>query len=130
MSPFDFINSINGSKKDLMTGSENDTRVEKLYVPLIVNKGLSYFPDTILHSNEMNQFTTLPNKLQYHFFLNSIRPAKRFAKWVKRLDSEDFKAVQAYYRYSNDKTLQALKILTPDQLTIIKKIIEKGGNHD
>lgn len=130
MTPFDFVNSINSpSKKDLMTDSENDELAESSYVPYIVNKTLSYFPETILYANEMNR-AVVDNKLQYHYLLNSIRPAKRFAKWAKSEMTEDVEAVMQYYGYSADKARQALKILTTDDLHYIKQKLERGGNHD
>ena len=82
MKPFDFINSINFTKKNLMRNTDNDELAEKGYVPFITNKTLSYFTDTLLYSNEMNSLHHLDNKLQYEFFLNSIRKKKRFAKWA------------------------------------------------
>ena len=83
MKPFDYINSINFTKKNLMRGTENDELAEKGYVPYITNKTLSYFTDTLLYANEMNRYHFLDNKLQYEFYLNSIRKKKRFAKWAK-----------------------------------------------
>jgi len=35
--------------------------------------------------------------------------------------------VKKYYGYSNDKAIQALKILTAEQLNYIKKRIDVGG---
>ena len=55
MKPFDFINSINFTKKNLMRNTDNDELAEKGYVPFITNKTLSYFTDTLLYSNEMNK---------------------------------------------------------------------------
>jgi len=127
MSPFDFINSITQSKKDLITKSENPDLAEKLYKPFLVNKGLSYFPDTIAYSNEINTKPHLDGKLQYHFLLNSIRSSKRYAKWVKKVESDDFDAVQQYYQYSNDKTVEALALLSSEQISLIKIQLEKGG---
>ena len=125
MNPFDFVNSINSSKKDLM--AEDD--VESAYVPFVVNKALSYFSDTILHANEMNR-AAIDNKLQYHYLLNSVRPAKRFAKWVKRDNVEDIEVVKQFYGYNTEKALQALSILTEDNLHYIKQKLERGGNND
>lgn len=130
MTPFDFINSINSNKKDLMTGSENDSVSESSYVPFVVNKTLSYFPETVLHANEMNIYSSLNNKLQFHYLLNSIRPAKRFAKWVKRENIEDVDVVKEYYGYSTEKAVQALSILTSDNLHYIKQKLQRGGNND
>ena len=33
MNPFDYVNAINYSKKDLMTGTDNDELAEKDYQP-------------------------------------------------------------------------------------------------
>ena len=48
MNPFDYVNSINDIKKNLMVGTENDELAEKDYNAFLVNKSLSYFIDTIL----------------------------------------------------------------------------------
>jgi len=126
MTPFDFINSINQSKNNLIKDSDNKELAEKLYKPYIVNKGLSYFQDTIMFCNEMNRLNHLDNKLQYEFFLNSIRPLRRYAKWVKKVDSDDFDAVQEYYQLNNDKTEQALSLLSREQINLIKLKLQKG----
>lgn len=125
--PFEYLNAINYTKKDLMTGTENDELAEKGYVPFLVNRGLSYFPDTIMYANEMNMHHHIDNKLQFHHLINSIRPRKRFSKWAKRQDSDDFEAVKQYFGYNNAKTEQALSLLTPDQIIKIKKQLITGG---
>lgn len=127
MNPFDFITSISYSKQSLMHGTENDALAEKEYPAYLVNKGLSYFPDTILYANDMNRYASLDNKLQYYYLLNSIRAKKRFAKWAKKEDSNDLDAVKEYYGYSNEKASQALSLLSDQQLSMIKEQLEKGG---
>lgn len=126
--PFDYVNSINFKKKDLMTGSENDELAEKQYVPFIVNKSLSYFPDTILYANKMNVNHHLDNKLQFHYLLNSIRPGKRFSKWVKKQEDNDLETVMEYYGYNRTKAESALALLSPVQLEHIKNRLNKGGS--
>ena len=110
-----------------MQGTENDELAEKNYPAFLVNKGLSYFPDTILYANEMNIHADLDSKLQYTYLLNSIRAKKRFAKWAKKEDSNDLDAVKEYYGYSNEKASQALSLLSDQQLSMIKEQLEKGG---
>jgi hypothetical protein len=127
MNPFDYINSITYSKVNMMAGTENDELAEKSYPAYLVNKGLSYFPDTILYANEMNQYSFVDNKLQYSYLINSIRPLKRFAKWAKKEDSNDLDAVKEYYGYSNEKASQALSLLSVEQLDTIKEQLQKGG---
>jgi hypothetical protein len=130
MNPFDYVNAINFNKKDLMTGTENDELAEKEYVPFLTNRALSQFPDTILYANEMNMSHHLDNKLQFHYLINTIRPKKRFSKWAKRQDSESFAIVKEYFKYNNTKTEQALAILSPDQIKIIKKKLNTGGTNE
>ena len=123
LSPFDFLNSINITKQYLMV----DDIVEKQYVPFMVNRTLSYFPDTVLIANEMNRYHHLDKKLQYDFLINIVRKRKRFTKWMKREKSADVDIVKEFYGYSDEKAHQALEILTPDQLKIIKNKVSKGG---
>lgn len=124
---FDYVSAINFTKKDLMTDTDNDGLAEAGYVPFLTNRSLSYFPDTIMYANEMNMHQHLDNKLQFHYLINSIRPKKRFSKWAKRQDSDDFEAVKEYFKYNNAKTEQALTLLSPDQINIIRKKLNTGG---
>ena len=130
MNPFDFVQSISLTKNDLMTGTENDELAEKGYAPYLVNKALSYFPDTLLYANEVNRLAHVDNKLQYHYLLNSIRAQKRYSKWAKKEDSDDLEVVKEYYGYSNEKAYQALSILSKDQLNHIKEQLEQGGIYE
>ena len=123
MNHFDYLNSINLSKQDIMV----DDICEKAYNSFMVNRGLSYFPDTVVIANEMNKHHQIDNKLQYHFFINMIRKRKRFSKWAKANKESDIDAVKEYYGYSNEKARQALTLLSPDQITIIKNKVSKGG---
>jgi len=104
-----------------------DDDCEKAYNSFMVNRGLSYFPDTINIANEMNRHHQIDNKLQYQFLINMIRKRKRFSKWAKAQKESDIDAVKEYYGYNNEKARQALTLLSPDQITIIKNKVSKGG---
>lgn len=127
MSPFDFINAISQSKKDMMTDTDNDELAEKSYNAYLVNKGLSYFPDTILYANEMNLYSQLDNKPQFAYLLNSIRPRKRFSKWFKNELDEDTKIISEYYQYSIQKAKQVRHLISSEQLNLMKEKLQKGG---
>ena len=126
MTPFDFVKSINSTKKNLMKDTENDTLAEKSYNPWLTNKFLSYFADSIHAANMMNCNHHLDNKLQYSFLINIIRPSKRFAKWVKKEKDGDLEAVAEYYGYNRRAAKAALDILSSEHIKIIKKKIQKG----
>jgi len=123
MNHFDYLNSINLTKQDIMV----DDICEKAYNSFMINRGLSYFPDTVILANEMNRHHQIDNKLQYHFLINMVRKRKRFSKWAKAQKESDIDAVKEYYGYSNEKARQALTLLSPDQITIIKNKVSKGG---
>ena len=121
----DYLNSINLTKKNLL--EDDDPGWEKNYPPFVVNKCMSQHMDTILMANEMNQYPGLDKKLQYDFFINIVRPRKRFSPWGKKQKVKDLDLVKKYYGYSSDKATQALEILTPTQLNYIKDKLNKGG---
>ena len=123
MKLFDFLTAINSSKEQLVV----DDETEKAYPAFMVNRGLSYFPETILIANEMNRNPHIDNKLQFDFFINMIRKRKRFSKWLKPEIESDIEAVKEYYDYSNEKAKQALTLLSPEQIKIIKEKVSKGG---
>lgn len=130
MKPFDYVNSINHNKKNLMVDTDNDRLAESGYVPYLTNKQLSYFADTLLYANKMNTFAHLDNKLQYEYLLNSIRPKKRFSKWVKSEDSNDLEMVKLYFNYSTKKAEQALSVLSSDHLRIIRNKVTGGISNE
>lgn len=123
MNPFDYVNSINDTKQDIMI----DDVTEKSYNSFMVNRSLSYFQDTVGLANVMNQYHHADNKLQYHFLINIIRKRKRFSKWMKPETESDIEVVKQYYGYSNQKARQVLPLLSPEHITIIKQRVSKGG---
>ena len=127
MNPFDFVNSINDSKKNLMVGTENDELAEKGYNPFLINKAFSYFIDTILYANEINQYSHLDNKLQYEYYLNGIPKKKRFSKWAKKSEDNDIQAIIEYYGCNYSRAAEILMIINNNQLDWIKNKLQKGG---
>lgn len=125
--PFDYVNTINTTKKNMMRGSENDELAERGYNPWIVNNALSYFPDTILHSNLMNINHHIPSRPQYEFFLSSLRPKKRFAKWVKEEVNDDLELVMKYFEFNRSNARDVMSLLTVDDINEIRALYEEGG---
>ena len=123
MNPFDYVNAINLTKKDVMV----DDIAEKGYSAFMVNRSLSYFNDTVLMANEMNINHHIDNRLQFDFLLNIVRKKKRFSKFMKPETASDVEVVKEYYGYSNEKAKQALTLLTSDQINELKKKVFKGG---
>ena len=120
----DWLNSINFNKDNLI---KEDPSIAKKYPPFIVNKCLSGHMDSVLFANEMNKNHFLDKDMQYDFLLNSLRKKRRFSPWLKKEKISDLDAVKKYYRYSDEKAQQTLRILTKDQIAYIKKKMDTGG---
>jgi len=124
MNPFDYVNQILYGKKILIVDDES----EKGYAPFLINRSLSYHKDCIAYANEMNSRHHLDKKLQYDFFLNTIRSQKRpFAKWVKSEKSEDIECIKATYGFSDTKAREALRLLSNEQIQQLKEQTDIGG---
>ena len=122
----DYLQAINETKKPLL--DSDDKEWEKKYPPFVINRCLSMFYDTIMHSNEMNGLHFLPKTMQFHYLINSIRKKKRFGgKWISQAKLKDMEVVKEYYGFSNAKAKEALNLLTKDQIESIKNNLNKGG---
>ena len=121
-----FLKSINTTKENVLLDDSNG-KIEEAYNPFIINKTLSYFPDTIMQSNTMNQFFDLDKKLQYEFLLNSIRKKKRFSRWIKSNIEENVDVVKQYYKVGNEKAVEILSLLNDEQISTIKRELSEGG---
>ena len=126
MSPFDYVSSITYTKKDLFDPEQTE-QPGSGYSSFHTLRSLSYFTDCVHVANVMNQYHHLDDKLQYHFLLNIIRKKRRFSKWIKTDPISDIEVVKKYYGYSNTKAKQALSLLSPDQIKIIRQKVDQGG---
>tara|TARA_Y100000780_G_scaffold143062_1_gene129157 strand:+ start:43 stop:438 length:396 start_codon:yes stop_codon:yes gene_type:complete len=122
----DYLKAINETKENLL--DTNDITWEKKYPPYVINRCMSMFYDTVMHSNEMNGLHFLPKRMQFHYFINSIRKKRRFGgKWLSQTKLKDLALVKEYYGYSNSKAKEALNILSKNQIENIKIELIKGG---
>ena len=123
MNPFEYVNAINTSKKDVMV----DDIAEKSYNSFMVNRSLSYFYDTVLLANEMNRYNHIDSRLQFDFLLNTVHKKKRFSKWIKPTEIDDLQAVKQYFGYSNEKAKAVLSVLDNGMIEQIKYKGNQGG---
>ena len=121
----DYLPAINYTKKNLM--DSDDPMWKKKYPAFMVNKILSSFIDTISKANEMNRYHFLDKDMQFQYLLNSIRSKKRYTPFLRSERIEDIECVKEYYGYNMEKAWVALKLLTKEQLKLIKEKLFKGG---
>ena len=119
-SPFIYMNNIANKKyPDSMEG----------YNPFLTNLGFSQRKDTILYANEMNKYSELPEVAQFDFYYYSLPKINYFAKWAKRLKTEETEMIMEYFKVSYKVAKQYEKILQSKQIKQIKEWYEtrKGG---
>jgi hypothetical protein len=111
----DILPSILQTKVDVL---ENETD----YNSFLINRALSYNHDCLFYCNEMNMLPQLDKRLQYDYYINSIRAKKRsHSKWHKPMKENDLESVKLYFGYSDAKAKEALKVLTEEQIEMVKK---------
>jgi len=94
----------------------------------MVNRGLSYFTDTVLLANEMNINHHIDARLQYDFLRFAIRPRKRFSKWAKKEKMNNIEVVKEYYGYSDAKAESIIDLIDEKSLDEMRKRLFKGGS--
>ena len=121
MNPFDVVTTLSHTKKPIIDSSnEND------YNAFMVNRAFSYYPDTIMHAQEMNTNHHLPGMLQHDYYLRALRPKKRFSKWFKKDQDKTVDLVAAYYTCSPRRAREYLRVLTKDQVKQITEVMTNG----
>jgi hypothetical protein len=126
-------NNINSGKELI----DIDTPQEHKYNAWRTNISLSNHRDTLPAANIMNRNYHLSEKMQYHYLFYSIRKQPRYGKKKTDADKELEKQQKAYneiialiqehYKYNIVRAKEAYKILSAEQIDIIRKKQEKGG---
>ena len=120
----DWLNSIYFSKKNLLEEIDKPNH----YPAFIVNRMLSGNIDTALFASELNERFTMDKDMQYKFLLYAVPKRKRFSNYLKKNSLEDLELVKSYYGYNTEKALDALRLLSKEQLDYIREELNTGGN--
>ena len=117
----EYLNAINYTKDDLYADEEAD----KGYVPFVINRCLSYFPDTIMQVNELNVNPNVSKKMQFDYLRNAIRKRKRFSKWLKNTKDDRLESIKLHFGYGDKKALEAMRVLSDEKIDEIHDNISK-----
>ena len=134
---FDIIGNLNGGSRSphLMEDvtAEQTTvaepgSVEKTYSPFMVNRAMSQHADTIMLANMMNQYSSLPVRMQYDFYRSLIRPRKRYGAWAKAAKAQaNIELIMEKYNYNRQKAEEVIDLFSKEDLKQIKDELSKGG---
>ena len=100
---------------------------EKAYQPFLINRALSYHQDSVFLTNEMNVRHGVDNRIQYQFFLNTLRKRQRFSQWQKPYISKKLDTVKEYYQISTREAKDYVELLSDKQLRELKNRMKTGG---
>ncbi len=123
----EILSSINHNKENILR--ERDEREEKQYAPYVINRCLSYFPDTIFLVNSMNCIPNVDKRMHYEFLLTSVRKRKRFSKWLKKEQDIRLDWIKEYYNVSEKKARDYISFLTDEQIEDIKSRTTYGDKN-
>lgn len=115
---FDYVKSINEKTEKLDIDG---------YVPYIINKAFSFMPETLFYADSMNINSHIDAQMQYDFYYYALPKKKRFGKWTKKKVIPDIATIREYYNCSYQKAIEYSKILTDEQIVILKHRMDKGG---
>ena len=123
--PFDFVKSASYDKKDIMV----DDIEEKPYQPFLVNKSLSYHEDCIFLTNEMNTRHSTESRLQYVFFLNTLRRRQVFQMSVP-LYLKETRCNQTVLSVSTRDAKEYASLLSDKQYRELKNRMQLGSRNN
>ena len=118
VNPFDYIKAIN-EKRDI----EHTFN----YNPYPSNIAFSLSLDTVMLAQEMNQYPRLSPRMQFDFMNGAVRKGKRYNKWHKEEEIPHLEAVTKYFGYSKRKAIEALEVLTQENIRDIIQSQDIGG---
>jgi len=118
-----FLQDITMRKDNILRQDEEAASDLSMF---ILNRALSMYVDTVLYANEMNRMSHLDKQMAYDFYVHAIRKGKRYG-WAKKESDQDLQLVMEYFKYSEQKALDVMRLLTPEDIAQIKKEMDKGG---
>ena len=119
LTPFDYVEAI--YTKQTIGSSAG-------FSPFLCMWSLSNNLDTCLLGNEMNIHPNLPPEAQYDFLYGTVRKGKRYGRWHKSEEHPHLELVMNHFKYSKQKALEALSVLTQSDIRAIIEMSDKGGS--
>jgi hypothetical protein len=106
---------------------DEDPDLVKDYKPYVINKYFSFHYDSIGATNEMNLKPFLDHRMQFDYFINTLRKRKRSLVWIVDSEGEDISLIKEYYNVSLSKAKDIYKLIDIDMMGVIRKRLDKGG---
>jgi len=117
----DFLKSINFDKNNLVV---DGTELEN-YSAFLINRTMSYFPDTLGLAGQITKFGhSIPKEIHYLFWLESAKKRKRFTKWHKAPKQKNIEMIVKLYKVNSRRAAEYLGCMTEAQIKELSLIYE------
>lgn len=113
-----FLKSINYDKNYLIENEEDMSS----YVPFLINRSMSYFPDTLWYAVEIAKYGGCTNSLHYIYWLESVKKRKRFSKWYKPKKENMIEIIQKIYKVNRFKATEYMACMNENQLKHVENV--------
>lgn len=124
VSPFDFVEAVSFTKEDIIRDGDAE---ERDYNAFIINRSLSYFPNSVFDAQEMNREYMLDPIMQFDYLRLSLRKRKRMSPWAKKINTDDINTVSQAFNMNINKSREALRALSDQELIDIRSSLNRGG---
>lgn len=119
----EILKSLNQTKNEDLIDDFNAND----YVPFIINRAFSFYPDTVMFANDLNRFSNIDRIMQYKYYCSGLKKKSRYSPWLKASKIENLELISDYYQVSRREAKELLNFLTTDDIEQINKALNKGG---
>jgi hypothetical protein len=117
--------SLTSDKENLLDLNPEE---EKHYPAFMVNRAFSMGLETFMRAAIINQLGRLDNRLQYDYWFYGLPQKRVWNRWIKSSkESKGFQAVQKFFDYSDQKTLEVMRLLTDEEVADIIRQMNPGS---
>ena len=119
-----FFGAISASK-DLEQFTQGE--IDKDYKPYVVNRMVAGYKELVMFADELNIRPNIAKIDQMELYKLLIPKSKRRALWSNPRKNEDREVVMNYYNISQDKAAPYMRILSRDQIQVLRERLNNGG---
>lgn len=96
------------------------------YDPFLTNRAFSLDQETVMLAAHMNERWWISKEMQIAFYLNTVRPRRRWSKWPKALTDERIDIIARYYGMSQREARIHSPLITDEQIEQMRTVLGEG----
>lgn len=97
------------------------------YEPFMINRAFSLTEDTVMAASLINERPQLDKDMQAVFYIQTLRPRRRFEKWPKLEEDPEIQVIAQYYGISKREAKLSAHLHTKEQLSVMREVLADGA---